>query len=111
MGFLPFWKYISTNAVHADGLGVYTSEENLNLSTIHNFHSKTNVIDGSLVNGSRQPILYTFLLDKAAGYKLISQPETVLFKNLNKSIWISITFCLENDNIEEVDFKQETLTF
>ena len=71
---------------------------------------KCDVIDGSVVNGSRQPILYSFVLDKPAGYKVFSQPETVHYK-INKSVLNTITFYLENDNNEEVNFYGETLTF
>ena len=50
-----------TNAFHADSSGVYTSDKNLNLSTIDKNHIKCDVIDSSILNGLRQPILL-FLL-------------------------------------------------
>ena len=46
-------------------------------------HLKTNVIDKSIVNGSRQPKLYSFVLDKPSGYKVISHSETVQLKKIN----------------------------
>ena len=72
---------------------------------------KCDVIDGSVVNGDRQPILYSFVLDKPSGYKVISEPQTIHYKKLNKSVWNTITFYLEDDKNEEVDFNGETLTF
>ena len=77
LSFTPFWDYKPTNAIHADSPGVYTSEKNLNLGRINKIHLMSNVIDGSVVNGSRQPILYSLVLDKPPGYKISSQPETV----------------------------------
>ena len=65
---------------------------------------KSNAIDGSVVNGIRQPILYSFVLDKKPGYKVFSEPETIHYKKLNKSVLNIITFYLEDDNNEEVDF-------
>ena len=72
---------------------------------------KCDVIDGSVVNGLRQPILYSFVFDKKLGYKVFSEPETIHYKKINKSVLNTITFYLEDDNNEEVDFNGETLTF
>ena len=72
---------------------------------------KCGVIDGSVVNGLRQPILYSLLLDKPVGYKVFSQPETVHYKKINKSILNSITFYLEDVINGKIDFNGETLTF
>ena len=48
-------------------------------------HLKCDVSDGSLVNGSRKPILYSFVLDKPSGYKVFCEPETIHYKK-NKQI-------------------------
>ena len=62
-----YWDYKPNNAVHADSPGVYTSDKNLNLSTIDKIHLKCDVFDGSVVNGRREPILFSFVLNKPAG--------------------------------------------
>ena len=72
---------------------------------------KCDIIDGSIQDGVRQPILYSFVLDKPSGYKVFCQPETIHYKKINKSILNTITFYLEDDNNKEVDFNGETLTF
>ena len=72
---------------------------------------KCDCIDGSIQNGARQPILYSFVLDKPSGYKIFCQPETIHYKKINKSVLNTITFYLEDDNTKESDFNQETLTF
>ena len=107
LGFEPYSDYKPTN-----GEGVYTSDKIiLNLNTIDKIHLKCDAIDGSVVNGIRQPKLYSFVLDKPSGYKIFCEPETIHYKKINKSILKTVTFYLEDDNIEEVDFNQETLTF
>ena len=68
-------------------------------------------IDGSIQNGSRQPILFSFVLDKPAGYKVFCEPETIHYKKINISVLNTITFYLEDSNHQEVDFKGKTLTF
>ena len=72
---------------------------------------KCDIINGSVVNGLRQPISHSFVLDKLTGYKVFCEPETIQYKKTNKSILNTITFYLEDDNNEEVDFNQEALTF
>ena len=57
-----------------------TSQKNVNLSSTIKIHLKCDLIDGSVVNGLRQPVLYSFLLDKPVVYKVFSQPETVHYK-------------------------------
>ena len=70
----------------------YISQKIVNLTTTNKRHLNCDVIDGSVVNGSGQPILYSFVLDKRRGYKVFSRPNTVLYKRINKSVLNSITF-------------------
>ena len=72
---------------------------------------KCDIIDGSVVNGLKQPIIYSFVLDKKPGYKVSSEPETIHYKKINKSVLNTITFYLEDNSNEEVNFNQKTLSF
>ena len=103
LGFTPYWDYKPST--------VYTSDKILNLNTVNKIHLKCDVIDGSIVDGVRQPILYSFVLDKKTGYKVFSEPGTIHFIKINKPVLNTITFYLADDNNKEVDFNQETLTF
>ena len=111
LGFETYWVYKPTNSNHSTIPGVYNSDKISNLSTINKLHLKCDVIDGSNQNGVRQPILYSFQLDKKPGYKVFSEPETVHYKKINKSVLNTILCYLEDHNDKEVDFNQETLTF
>ena len=103
LGFNAGWDYKHYNQ--------YLSQKIVNLSSTNKIHLKCDAIDGSVVNGVRQPILYSFVLDKPSGYKVFSEPETVHFQKINESVLNTITFYLEDDSDKEVDFNQETLTF
>ena len=74
-------------------------------------HLKCDVIDGSVVNGVRQSTLYSFVSNKPSGYKVFSEAQSIHYKKTNKSVLNIITFYLEDDHNEEVDFNGETLTF
>ena len=103
LGFTAGWDYKHYNK--------YISQKIVSLSNTKKIHLKCDCIDGSVVNGLRQPILYSFVLDKLPGYKVFSEPETIHYKKINKSVLNTITFYLEDDNNEEVNFNGETLTF
>ena len=103
LGFTPGWDYKFYNK--------YTSQKIVNLGSTNKIKLKCDVIDGSLLDGVRQPKLYSFVIDKLPGYKVFSEPETIHYKKINKSVLNTITFYLEDDNNEEVDFNGETMTF
>ena len=103
LGFTPGWDYKHYNK--------YISQKIVNLSNTNKIHLKCDCIDGTIQDGIRQPILFSFVLDKPAGYKVFCEPESIHYKKLNKSVLNTITFYLEDDNNEEVDFNGETLTF
>ena len=103
LGFTPGWDYKHYNK--------YSSQKIVNLGSTNKIHLKCDVINGSIVDGFRQPILYSFVLDKLPGYKVFSEPETIHYKKINKSVLNTITFYLEDNNNEEVGFNGETLTF
>ena len=102
LGFTPGWDYKHYNK--------YTSQKIVNLGSTNKIHLKCDAIDGSVVNGVRQPILYSYVLDKLPGYKVFSEPETIHYKKINKSVLNTVTFYLEDNGRKEVNFNGETLT-
>ena len=103
LGFTPGWDYKHYNK--------YISQKIVNLSNTNKIHLKCDCIDGTVQDGIRQPFLFSFVLDKPAGYKVFCEPESIHYKKLNKSVLDTITFYLEDDNNAEVNFIEETLNF
>ena len=52
---------------------------------------KCDCFNGSIVNGVREPILYSFSLDKPTRHKVYKEPRIKLFKKVNKSVFITHT--------------------
>ena len=116
LGFTPYWDYKPINPTFttpgAYTSGIYTSDKViLNLNTINKIHLKCDCIDGSIQDGVRQPILFSFILDKPSGYKVFCEPETIHYKRINKSVLNTINFYFEDGDHKPVDFNGETLTF
>ena len=103
LDFTAGWDYKHYNK--------YISQKVVNLGSTNKIHLKCDCIDGSVLNGIRQPILFSFVLDKLPGYKVFCEPETIHYKKINKSVLNTITFYLEDNDRKEVDFNGETLTF
>ena len=112
LGFSLYWDYKRENSNHVLIPGVYPSDKIfLKLYTIDKIHLKCDCIDGSIQDGVRQSILFSFVLDKPSGYKVFCEPETIHYEKTNKSVLNTITFYLEDDDHKEVIFNGETSTF
>ena len=91
--------------------GTHKSEKPVMITTTDKVHHKCDCVDGSIVNGIREKILFSFNLSAPPGYKIIKEPNTILFKKINKTRLDKIQFFLEDSNHNPVDFNSETLTF
>ena len=91
--------------------GSYEGDRPINITGIDKVHLKCDCIQGSIVNGVREPILYSFALSSPPGHKIIKEPGVKLFKRVNKSVLSHIIFYFENDDYKPVDFHNETTTF
>ena len=75
--------------------GLYKSDKPINITGIDKIHLKRDCIQGSIVNGIRKPILYSFALSSPPGHKIYKEPTIKLFKKINKSVLSHITFFLK----------------
>ena len=91
--------------------GSHKSNKPINITGIDKVHLKCDSIQGSIVNGIREPILFSFALSSPPGHKIYKEPRVKLFKKINKSVLSHITFYLEDDDHKSVDFNNETKSF
>ena len=91
--------------------GLYKSDKPINITGIDKIHLKCDCIQGSIVNGIRESILYSFALSSPPGHKIYKEPRVKLFKKVNKSVLSHITFYFEDDDYKPVDFHGEAISF
>ena len=91
--------------------GSYKGDKPIDITGIDKVHLKCDCIQGSIVNGVREPILYSFALSSPPGHKIYKEPRVKLFKKINKSVLSHITFYFEDDDHKPVDFNGETISF
>ena len=54
--------------------GSYKSDRPINITGIDKVHLKCDCINGSIVTGTREPILYSFGLSSPPGHKIYKEP-------------------------------------
>ena len=59
--------------------GPYKSDKPINITGFDKVHLECDCIDGSIIIGIRQPILYSFALSSPPGHKLFKEPKVTLF--------------------------------
>ena len=91
--------------------GSYKSDKPINFTGIDKIHLNCDCIQGSMVNGIREPILCSFALSLPPGHKIYKEPRIKLFKKSNKSVLSRITLYFEDDDHKTVDFNGETISF
>ena len=91
--------------------GSYKSDKPINITGIDKIHLKCDCIEGSIVNGVREPILFSFALSSPPGHKIYKERSVKLFKKINKSVLSHITFYFEDDDHKPVGFNGETISF
>ena len=113
---LGFTQSISYPLDDIDGFyqlvaGLFRGDKPINITGIDKNHLKCDCIKVSIVNGIREPILYSFALSSPPGHKINKEPIIKLFKKVNKSVLAHITFSFEDDDHKSVDFNGETISF
>ena len=91
--------------------GSYKSDKPIKGTTIEKIHLKCDCIQGSVVNGIREAILYFFALSSPPGHKIYKEPRIKLFKRINKSVLSHNNFYFEDDVYKPVNSNVETINF
>ena len=91
--------------------GTRTPEKPVMITTTYKIHLKCDCVDGSIGNGIREQILFSFNLSAPPGYKIKKEPTIVLHKKINKTRLDTFHYFLEDSNHNNVYFNGETSTF
>ena len=91
--------------------GSYKSDRPINFTGIDKIHLKCDCVQGSIVNGKRESVLYSFAFSPPPCLKIYQEPRVKLFKKNKKSVLSHITFYFEDDDYKPVDFHNEMISF
>ena len=90
--------------------GSYKSDKPVNITGIDKCQLKRNCIQGSIANGTREAILYSFGLSSPPGHKIYKELRIRFFRKINKSVLSHISFHLEDDDIQSGNFNGGTIS-
>ena len=62
------------------------------ITTRDNVHLRCDCVDGSIVNGIREQILFSINLTAPSGYKIKKKTNTILYKKQTKHDWTPSKF-------------------
>ena len=85
--FYTILGFTQSHSYHLDDIdgsyqltaGSYKVDKPINITWIDKVQLKRDCIDGRIMNGTRQPLLYSFGLDQPTGHKIYKEPRIKLF--------------------------------
>ena len=82
----------------------------VNILTINSIPVNIDIISDSYVNGSTQPIIYSFFSNVSPGYKIIVNLHNLLYLPITADTIHSITIWLRDQNGKELNLREENLS-
>ena len=90
--------------------GFNESQNMVNILIINSILVNIDIMSGSYVNGSIQPIIYSLFSDVSPGYKIIENPHNLLYLPITSDTIHSITLWLTDQNGNELNLRGENLS-
>ena len=90
-------------------IGSYKSDRPINITGIDKLHFKRYCFNRNIVNGIREPILYSFGLSSLPGHKIYKEPRIKFFEKRNNSLLSHVTLYTEDDDHIANNFKGEMI--
>ena len=86
------------------------SEEVVNIMKTNSILVHCNLIGQSYLNGSQQPIIYSFFPDALVGEKIIERPNQLIYLPVSLDVIRQMTAWLTDQNQQPLDLRGEKLT-
>ena len=110
-----FRRYNSINSLLRFHSKLYTSGFNeskkmVNIFNINSIRVNIDIISGSYVNGSTQSTIYSFFPKVSPGYKIIENPQNLLYLSITLDTMHNITIWLTDQNGNELNLRGQNLS-
>ena len=90
--------------------GRHESEKPVNIMKINSILVHNNLISSSYLNGSSQPVVYSFFPNVAPGYKIVEKPSNIIYLPVSADIIYQMTSWLTDQDNNPIDLRGEVLT-
>ena len=91
-------------------VGIYESENIVNILSVNSILVHCDIIEGSRVNGKLAPVIYNFFPDVSPGEKIVAEPQHLIYIPLTMDIISSMTSWVTDQTGADIDLRGEELT-
>ena len=90
--------------------GYNESEDIVNILAVSSIFIEIDIINGSYVNGKRQPIIYSFFPAAEPGYKIVENPRNLVYLPVNMNEISKMNVRLTDQNGKLLNLRGENIT-
>ena len=90
--------------------GRHLSEHTVNIMKVNSIFVHTNIIGSTYVNGSENPVIYSFFPNVAPGAKIVVEPRVLIYLPVSISLISRLTSWLTDQNNQPLNLRGEELT-
>jgi hypothetical protein len=90
--------------------GTYISENIINILSVNAILVHLNIVDGSYVNGFREPVIYSFFPKVSPGYKIVETPNFPIYLPVSKKTIKDLKITITDQNNKILNLRNETIT-
>lgn len=107
LGFDPMGSENNHNVLSS---GNHESQNIVNIKHVNSILVNIDIISGSYVNGTLQPVIYSFFPNVPPGYKIVENPKNLVYLPLILDKISSIETRLTDQNDKLLNFRGEEIT-
>ena len=93
-----------------EGIGEHEGSSIVNILKVNSIFVNCDLVSGSFVNGSHEPVLYSFFPNVPPGYKVIETPGSPVYLPISQNYIESIRLWLTDQDRNAINLRGETLT-
>ena len=90
--------------------GRHESKNTVNIMSINSILVHCNLIGSSYLNGTLQPIIYSFFPNVSPGAKIVEKPSNIIYLPVSSDLIYQMTAWLTDQNNKPIDLRGEVLT-
>lgn len=98
------------NEETVEGIGEHEGSSIVNILKVNSIFVNCDLVSGSFVNGSPEPVLYSFFPNVPPGYKVIETPGSPVYLPVSQDYIESIRLWLTDQDRNAINLRGETLT-
>jgi len=92
------------------GIGEHEGQNPVNIISVNSILVHCNVIEGSYLNASPKPIIYSFFPDVPPGYKIVQNPSSIVYLPITSPTLETIRIWLTDQDRKLLNIRGETVT-